>query len=159
MCLPRLSHWTNNILAEKKNIGKLVVRNPELINEIRDALVQQANGMLVCRTDFLIPVLTEVGFFGWLFKLKTYAAKFVTMIFAKQFKSSRGTYRRPITASCQGFLKQETRKKLAKKIFPWVAVAQRPMLLEELQEAIAIEPLQPYSDPERLANRIVCSLW
>ena len=42
--------------------------------------------------------------------------------------------------------------KLAKKIFPWVAIARRPMLLEELREALGVEPLQPYSDPERLVN-------
>ena len=42
--------------------------------------------------------------------------------------------------------------KIAKKIFPWVAVARRPMLLEEIREAIGVEPLQPYSDPERLVN-------
>lgn len=28
---------------------------------------------------------------------------------------------------------------VAKKIFPWVAIAKRPMLLEELREAIAVE--------------------
>ncbi len=42
--------------------------------------------------------------------------------------------------------------KLAKKIFPWVAAARRPMLLEELREALSVEPLQLYSDPERLVN-------
>lgn len=38
--------------------------------------------------------------------------------------------------------------RLAQKVLPWVATAKRPLLLEELKEAIAIEPLQPYSDPE-----------
>lgn len=42
--------------------------------------------------------------------------------------------------------------KLAKKIFPWAATTRRPMLFEELREAIAVEPLQPYSDPEHLVN-------
>ena len=42
--------------------------------------------------------------------------------------------------------------KLAKKIFPWVAIARRPMLLEEIREAIGVEFLQPYSNPERLVN-------
>ena len=40
----------------------------------------------------------------------------------------------------------------AQKIFPWVAIARRPMLLEEIREAIGVEPLQPYSDPGRLVN-------
>ena len=44
--------------------------------------------------------------------------------------------------------------KLAKKVFSWVATAKRPLLLEELREAIAIEPFQLYSDRERLVNNM-----
>lgn len=43
---------------------------------------------------------------------------------------------------------------LAKKILLWVATARRPMILEELQEAIAVKPHQKYSDPERFVNDI-----
>ena len=39
--------YIKDVLAEKRDGGKLVVGNPELINEITDTLVQQANGMLV----------------------------------------------------------------------------------------------------------------
>lgn len=41
---------------------------------------------------------------------------------------------------------------VAKKVFRWVAAVQRPLSLEELREAIAIEPCQPFSNPERLVN-------
>ncbi len=41
---------------------------------------------------------------------------------------------------------------LARNIFLWVATAQRPMLLEEIREAIAVEPHQPHSDPQRFIN-------
>ncbi len=41
---------------------------------------------------------------------------------------------------------------LAKKIFLWVATAQRPMLVEEIREAIAVEPHQEYSDRQRFIN-------
>ena len=40
--------YIKDVLAEKRDGGKLVVGSPELINEITDALIQQANGMLVC---------------------------------------------------------------------------------------------------------------
>lgn len=33
---------------------KLVVDTPELINEITDAMIQQANGVLVCHTNSLL---------------------------------------------------------------------------------------------------------
>lgn len=42
--------------------------------------------------------------------------------------------------------------KLAKKIFLWVAAARRPMIIEELREAIAVKPHQRYSDPESFVN-------
>ncbi len=42
--------------------------------------------------------------------------------------------------------------KIAKKIFPWVAIARRPIILEEIREAIGVEPLQQHSNPERLVN-------
>ena len=56
--------YIKDVLTEKRDGGKLVVGNPELINEITDALVQQANGMLVCHTDSLSRMLTEAGSFG-----------------------------------------------------------------------------------------------
>jgi hypothetical protein len=42
--------------------------------------------------------------------------------------------------------------KIAEKVFRWVAAAKRPLFLQELREAIAIEPGQLYSKPERLIN-------
>ena len=98
---PDIKTYIEDVLAKKIDSGKLVVRNHGLIIEITDALVQQANGMLVCRTDFLLRVLTEAGSFGWLSNLKIYAARSVTVIFAKQLENSQKIYRRPTTASCQ----------------------------------------------------------
>ncbi len=60
--------YIEDILAARKDSGQLVVGNPELVNEITDALVREANGMLVCCTEALIPALTGIGSFGWLFK-------------------------------------------------------------------------------------------
>ena len=102
--------YIKDVLAEKRDSKKLVVGNPELINEISDALVCGANGMLVCHTVFPLRVLTEGGSFGWLSKLKIYAARFVTMIFAKQFENSQKIYQRRITASCQESIKREKQK-------------------------------------------------
>ena len=108
--------YIKDILAEKKDGGKLVVGNPELINEITDALVQQANGMLVCHIDFVLRLSTEAGSFGWLSKLKIYAARSVTMIFAKRFENSQKIYQRRITACCQESMKWE-KQNLPKKSF------------------------------------------
>ncbi len=49
---------------------------------------------------------------------------------------------------------------VAAKTFAWVAVAKRPLTLEELREAISIEICQPHSMPERLVNGIDrLALW
>ncbi len=44
--------------------------------------------------------------------------------------------------------------KIAKQVFRWVAAAKRPLSLNELREALAVEPCQPYSKPERLVNHM-----
>lgn len=93
--------YIEGVLAEKRDCGKLVVGNPELINEITDVLVQEANGMLVCRTNFHIRILTKTGSFGLRFKLKRYATRSVTVIFATQFKNFRKISLKPTITSCQ----------------------------------------------------------
>ncbi len=52
-------------LANRKENRRLVVGNPKLLNEIKDALVRGANGMLV-NLFFLFqdPILTQPGSFG-----------------------------------------------------------------------------------------------
>lgn len=44
--------------------------------------------------------------------------------------------------------------KMAEKIFRWVAAAKRPLYIEELHEAIAIGPCQPFFMTEKLINDI-----
>jgi ankyrin repeat protein len=46
------------------------------------------------------------------------------------------------------------REDIARKVFRWVAVAKRPLSLDELREAIAVEPGQSVRNPERLVNDI-----
>jgi hypothetical protein len=43
---------------------------------------------------------------------------------------------------------------ISQKIFKWVAVANRPLSLEELREAIAVQPRQRSRNPEALVNDI-----
>ena len=44
--------------------------------------------------------------------------------------------------------------KMAEKVFRWVSTARRPLHLEELHEAIGIEPCQPSFKPEKLVTNI-----
>ena len=43
---------------------------------------------------------------------------------------------------------------VARKIFRWVAAAKRPLSLMEIREAIAVEPCQPFSQPDKLVNDV-----
>lgn len=109
--------YIHNVLVKRMDRKKLVVGNPELVNEITDALVQEANGMLVCHTKFLWRALTEIGLFGLLSKLKVYAARSVTVMFVKQFENSQKklpeTYNRIFSR-----IEELKNRKLAKKYFP-----------------------------------------
>ena len=111
-----IKSYIEGVLAERKESGQLIVDNPELINEITDALVEEANGMLVCRINFLLRVLTKIGFFGWLFRLRIYAARSATVIFVKQFENFQKIFQKPTTGSCQELLEWEMQN-LPKKFF------------------------------------------
>ena len=47
---------------------------------------------------------------------------------------------------------EEGNTEIVERIFRWIAVAKRPLLLEELQEAIAIEPGDQFLQRDRLVN-------
>ncbi|MCJ1347158.1 hypothetical protein MMC31_005379 [Peltigera leucophlebia] len=127
--------YIEDVLAEKKDSGKLVVDNPELINEITDALVEGANGM-----------------FLWVFyQIEDICRQICDHDIRKKIRKLP----KKLPETYDGILSRITRlgnARLAEKVFLWVATARRPLLLEELREAMAIEPLQPYSDRERLIN-------
>ncbi|MCJ1345587.1 hypothetical protein MMC31_003794, partial [Peltigera leucophlebia] len=127
--------YIEDVLAKKIDGGKLVVRNHELINEITDALVQQANGMFLWVAFQLEDICRQV------------CDHDIRETLWKLPKNLPETYNRILSR-----IDQIGNAKLAKKIFPWVAIAKRPLLLEELREALGVEPLQPYSDPGRLIN-------
>ncbi|MCJ1348383.1 hypothetical protein MMC31_006614, partial [Peltigera leucophlebia] len=129
--------YIEDVLAERKDCGELVVDNFELINEITDALVEGANGMFLWVAFQIEDICRQV------------CDRDIRKTIRKLPKDLPETY--------DGILSRITRTgnvRLAEKVFSWVATAHRPLLLEELREAIAVKPLQPYSDRERLVNHI-----
>lgn len=65
----------------------------------------------------------------------------------KLSKSLPETYNRVLSR-----IVEKGNAEVAKEVFLWMAIARRPMLLEELREAIAVEVLQSYSNPQRHVN-------
>ncbi|TQN69704.1 hypothetical protein CSHISOI_05772, partial [Colletotrichum shisoi] len=51
-------------------------------------------------------------------------------------------------------------EEIAQSIFKWTAVVRQPLMLEQLKEALSVEPLQEYSRPDRFVNGIDrLSVW
>ncbi|MCJ1349300.1 hypothetical protein MMC31_007536, partial [Peltigera leucophlebia] len=127
--------YIEDVLAERRDCGKLLVDNPELINEITDTLVQEANGMFLWVAFQIEDICRQV------------CDRDIRETIRKLPKNLPETYNRILSR-----ISKMGNARLAEKIFPWVATTRRPLLLEELREAIAVEPLQQYSDRERLVN-------
>jgi hypothetical protein len=64
-------------------------------------------------------------------------------------KDLPGTYQRVLSR-----VVKDGNKKLARRIFRWVAAAKRPLRLDELREAFAILPGDEFLDRERLVNNV-----
>ncbi|MCJ1347169.1 hypothetical protein MMC31_005390 [Peltigera leucophlebia] len=129
--------YIENVLAEKKEKKDLVVGNPKLLNEIRDALVKESNGMFLWVAFQIEDICSQE------------CDSDIRETIKKLPKDLPETYNRIISR-----IVYTGHGELAKKIFLWVATSRRPMVMEELQEAIAVKLHQKYSDRERLVNDI-----
>ncbi|MCJ1348387.1 hypothetical protein MMC31_006619 [Peltigera leucophlebia] len=127
--------YIEDVLAERKDCGKLVLGDPELINEITNALVRGANGMFLWVAFQIEDICRQV------------CDRDICETIQKLPKNLPETYNRILSR-----ISKMGNARLAEKGFSWVATTRRPLLLEELREAIAVEPLQPYFDPKRLVN-------
>lgn len=129
--------YIEETIRDKFKNNHLVLGRVELLFEIRDALVERADGMFLWvyfQIEEICEQQTDEGILRILHNLP---------------KNMNETYER-ILAKIIDQGKSET----AGKVFRWVATVKRPLYLEEIREAIAVEPLQQYMKPERLLNDI-----
>ena len=147
--------YINLSLEEKRLKGEIVVKDPSLIDTIKDTLIQEANGMLV--KVFLLPytntVLTRNRFLWVFFQIEEICAQTSDDAIREAIRSLPKdlpeTYTRALTRIINA-----RKVGVAVKMFRWVAISKRPLLLTELREAIAVEPCQPYSIASKLVNDI-----
>ncbi|KAI9770983.1 MAG: hypothetical protein M1840_002687 [Geoglossum simile] len=132
-----INTYIENSIAEKKKNGELVVGQPQLIIEIQDALVRGAQGMFLWAT-FQIQDICAQG-----------CDEDIRKVIGDLPKDLLETYERALLR-----INRAGTAKSAQKIFRWVAAAKRPLSLEELREAIAIQPCQPSLNSEALENNI-----
>ncbi|KAI9881273.1 MAG: hypothetical protein M1830_005559 [Pleopsidium flavum] len=130
-----IAPYVKDILIEKKENGDLKVGRPALIDEIHDALVKGAQGMSLWVAFQIQDICAQVCDDDIRKAIKNLA------------KDLPETYERSLNR-----IVNAGKVNVAQKVFRWVAAVQRPLSLEELREAIAVEPCQPFSKPERLVN-------
>ncbi|KAH0562468.1 hypothetical protein GP486_002842 [Trichoglossum hirsutum] len=124
-------------LEEKKGSGDLKVGHTGLMGEIEDVLAREAQGMyllVVCQICEICDQVNDEGIREALGSLPKSLPEWYDRILTKIVKSGKG--------------------EIARKVFRWVAAAKRPLSLDELREAIAVEPCQAFRRLQRLANDI-----
>ncbi|KAI9764860.1 MAG: hypothetical protein M1840_008006 [Geoglossum simile] len=129
--------YVEHSIAEKERNEELKVGQPQLLIEIRDTLVNGAQGMFLWVT-FQIQDICAQG-----------CDEDIRKVIGNLPKDLPETYERVLAR-----INSAGTAKSAQKIFRWVAAAKRPLSLEELREAIAIQPCQPSLNLEALENDI-----
>ncbi|KAI3326133.1 ankyrin repeat-containing domain protein [Xylariaceae sp. AK1471] len=127
--------YINGILQDKIDRQELEVGDPSLITEIEQALTRGADGMFLW-VFFQVHELCEQT-----------CDEDIRQTLINLPEDLEETFRRVLRRIASRKL-----NRLAQKVFPWIAAAARPLSLEELREAIAIDIGQLYSIPERLCN-------
>ncbi|KAI1169558.1 hypothetical protein F4777DRAFT_584790 [Nemania sp. FL0916] len=127
--------YITGILEEKRNRSQLVVGDSGLLDEIEIALIEGADGMFLW-VFFQVEDLCEQT-----------CDEDIRRTIANLPQNLEETYRRVLRR-----ITSRRHSQIARKIFPWIAAAVRPLSLEELREAIAIEIGQHYTKPELLCN-------
>ncbi|MCJ1393145.1 hypothetical protein MMC18_006017 [Xylographa bjoerkii] len=119
--------------------GDLRLGNPTIITDIQDALTQGAQGMflwVVFQIKDLCEQKSDEDILNSLKNLPKSLPEVYDRVLLRLRKSG----------NCD--------TKRFRRIFQWVVTAHRPLSLEELRQAIGIEPCQVDWDPTRLVNNI-----
>ncbi|ERF71485.1 hypothetical protein EPUS_00474 [Endocarpon pusillum Z07020] len=133
--LSDISTYTRETLDARFSGGDLVIGDRQLLKEIQDALIQGAEGMFLWVAFQIDDICSQ------------HSDEDIRQALRNLPKDLTETFNRALSR-----ILAKGDAKTVKQVFRWVAAAKRPLSLGELREAIAIEPCQPYSKPERLLN-------
>ncbi|KAH8586021.1 ankyrin repeat-containing domain protein [Bisporella sp. PMI_857] len=127
--------YVNSIVAEKIGNGELVIDNTQLIQDIQNELVKGANGMFLW-VAFQVQDLCRQ-------KCDADIRRCLTSL----PKDLPDTYEHVLSR-----IIKDGNAEIVDKIFRWIAAAKRPLLLEELREALAIGSGDAYLQWDRRVN-------
>ncbi|KAJ5219952.1 hypothetical protein N7468_009156 [Penicillium chermesinum] len=137
-----IATYINKTVDQKLRNEELIVGDNDLIEEIKDALRQGADGMMLW-VAFQIDALCSQRCDEDIRRSINDLPKDLTEVF------NRALWR----------IVAQNNTEIASRCFLWVAAAKRPLSINELKETILIEIGQEHSKPERWPNGIhkICS--
>ncbi|KAH0537546.1 hypothetical protein FGG08_005681, partial [Glutinoglossum americanum] len=149
-----ITKYIKSDLEAKRKSGDLKVGNSELIAEIEDALVSGAQGMSVNYEKADASIFADFArFLLVIFQIRDICDQVTDKDIRNALKglpkSLPEWYERVLIK-----IVNAGRVEIARKVFRWVAAAKRPLLLDELREAIAVETCQTSRKLESLVNDI-----
>ena len=153
-----INYYIDVTLEQKLENETLQLGDPGLILRIREALKEGAKAVFVSQSpDEVSQYLLSTRFLWVIFQIESICAQQTDeqIIEAIQDlpKDLSRTYERILQRLA---VTQDV--KFASRIIKWLAVAKRPLTLEELREAIAVDPSQKELIAARLVNNIVHAL-
>ncbi|KIX99306.1 uncharacterized protein Z520_04882 [Fonsecaea multimorphosa CBS 102226] len=136
---PEIAQYIEHALEDRLETGDLCLGDPDIILAIRHALLEGSHGMflwVVFQLESICAALTDEGILKALESLPRDLPETFDRVLQK-LSGQRTTN----PATCQ-------------KIFAIVAAAQQPLTLDELREAMGVEPGDTQWNPRKLINDI-----
>ncbi|SCV61374.1 uncharacterized protein FFFS_15943 [Fusarium fujikuroi] len=135
---PDIRIYVEASLQERMRNEDLVLEDPRLLNHITDTLTRHADGMFLWVT-FLIDEICIAD-----------CDDDIRQSLHSLPKNLEETFVRALSR----IMSRQKKTGLAHKVFRWVAVAKRPLTLDEIREAVSIGIGQPYLKSERLVREM-----
>ncbi|KAF3808773.1 hypothetical protein GCG54_00010964 [Colletotrichum gloeosporioides] len=132
-----IATFVQEILQRRQQNGDLMVQDQHIVDDIRQALINRADGMFLWVTFLLDEICAQT------------CDDDITDAVERLPKTLTETLSRAL----RRIIKQG-KAGIANKAFQWIAIAKRPLTLDELREAISMKVGQPSSNPGQLVNGI-----
>ncbi|KAH0561957.1 hypothetical protein GP486_003334 [Trichoglossum hirsutum] len=132
-----IARFVKETVKSKIESGELVIRNPSLEQDIVKVLVDGADGMFLW-IKFQIAELCEAT--------TDSAIREVLRTLPRGLVATYERILEKITASTGGAGKTI----IAIKMFKWIVCAKRPLKIDELKEAVGVEPTDSFLDPDKI---------
>ncbi|KAF4844111.1 putative ankyrin repeat protein R863 [Colletotrichum siamense] len=132
-----IATFVGETLRKRQLNGDLMVQDQSIVDNIRQALINRADGMFLWVT----------------FLLDEICAQTCDDDIRDAVERLPKTLTETLSKALHRIIKQG-KSAIANKAFQWIAIAKRPLTLDELREVISMKVGQPSSNPGQLINGI-----